>query len=104
MMPTCGKKQVAATEWCRKINTLPPPDRMERQWEYVLLGETVFYSPLRPMGLLSGRFAKPEPRVLLGSTRGTVLMPGCMERFSRRWRRRAQCIIVQVGIAFQISV
>lgn len=51
------QKRVAATEWCRKINTLPPSDRMERQWEYVLLGETVFYS-LATNGATFGEICK----------------------------------------------
>ena len=31
-------------EWCKKINMLRPQDRMNRTWEYVLLGENDFYS------------------------------------------------------------
>lgn len=38
------QKQIAATEWVRKINTLPSEERMHREWEYVLIAESVFYS------------------------------------------------------------
>ena len=38
------QKQKAAVEWCRKINTLSAADRMEREWEYILLPESAFYS------------------------------------------------------------
>ena len=38
------QKQLATVEWCRKINQLHPQHRMERIWEYVLLGEEYFYS------------------------------------------------------------
>lgn len=38
------QKQKAAAEWCRKINTLSACDRMEREWEYILLPESLFYS------------------------------------------------------------
>ncbi len=38
------QKKQAAAGWCKKINTLPPADRMEREWEYVLLPESNFYS------------------------------------------------------------
>ena len=37
-------KQTAAAEWTRRINELPEPERMGRQWEYVLLSEDNFYS------------------------------------------------------------
>lgn len=36
-------KRQAAAQWCRKINTLSPADRMDREWEYVLLPESGFY-------------------------------------------------------------
>lgn len=38
------QKQTATIEWIRKINALESKDRMNREWEYVLLGESVFYS------------------------------------------------------------
>lgn len=37
------QKQKAAIEWTEKINRLKPADRMNREWEYVLLGEETFY-------------------------------------------------------------
>lgn len=36
------RKQLAALEWCKKINTLPAEERMARTWQYVLLTETDF--------------------------------------------------------------
>ena len=38
------QKQTATIEWIKKINTLEPIYRMNRTWEYVLIGESVFYS------------------------------------------------------------
>ena len=38
------QKQTATLEWIRKVNGLEPKDRMNRTWEYVLVGESVFYS------------------------------------------------------------
>lgn len=38
------QKQIAATEWVQKVNTLHPEDRMSRTWEYVLVSESTFYS------------------------------------------------------------
>lgn len=38
------QKQTATVEWIKKINALVPGDRMNRTWEYVLVGESVFYS------------------------------------------------------------
>lgn len=38
------QKQTATIEWIKKINDLEPKDRMNRTWEYVLVGESVFYS------------------------------------------------------------
>lgn len=38
------QKQTATIEWIKKINALGPGDRMNRTWEYVLVGESVFYS------------------------------------------------------------
>lgn len=37
------QKQIATTEWVRKINELPACERMDRVWEYVLLSEDNFY-------------------------------------------------------------
>ena len=42
--PNVRQKQTAAVEWIKKINALKPQDRMNRTWEYVLVGETAFYS------------------------------------------------------------
>ena len=64
------QKRVAATEWCRKTNTLPPSDRMERCWEYVLLGETVFYS-LAANGATFGEICKLN-RVSSSAARGEL--------------------------------
>lgn len=38
------QKQTATVEWIKKINALEPGDRMNRTWEYVLVGESMFYS------------------------------------------------------------
>lgn len=38
------RKQLAITEWCRKINRLPAEARMNRQWRYILLRESDFYT------------------------------------------------------------
>lgn len=37
------QKQTAAVEWVRKINELRPEERMNREWEYVLISEDNFY-------------------------------------------------------------
>ena len=37
------QKQTAAVEWMRKINELKPEERMNREWEYVLISEDNFY-------------------------------------------------------------
>ena len=37
------QKQTAAVEWVEKINKLKPEDRMNRKWEYGLIGEDMFY-------------------------------------------------------------
>ena len=37
------QKQTAAVEWTRKINMLKPEERMNREWEYVLISEDNFY-------------------------------------------------------------
>ena len=41
--PNVRYKQTATLEWLRKINALPPAQRMHRHWEYILLGEDDFY-------------------------------------------------------------
>lgn len=38
------QKQTATVEWIKKINTLPEDERMGREWEYVLLPESQFYT------------------------------------------------------------
>lgn len=37
------QKQTAAVEWTRKINELKPEERMDREWEYILISEDNFY-------------------------------------------------------------
>ena len=37
------QKQTAAVEWTRKINELKPEERMNREWEYILVSEDNFY-------------------------------------------------------------
>ena len=37
------QKQAATIEWVRKIYSLKPEERMNREWEYVLLSEDNFY-------------------------------------------------------------
>lgn len=36
-------KQLAAIEWCKRINALGSELRMNREWVYVLIGENLFY-------------------------------------------------------------
>lgn len=38
------QKQLATLDWVKRINSLPPQERMEREWSYILLGENHFYS------------------------------------------------------------
>lgn len=38
------QKQTATIEWVKKINALDASFRMNRTWEYVLVGESMFYS------------------------------------------------------------
>lgn len=38
------RKQLAILEWCRKNNRLPTDARMNREWNYMLLGENDFYT------------------------------------------------------------
>lgn len=42
--PNVKQKQLATLDWIKRINELNPEERMDRKWEYVLLGETHFYS------------------------------------------------------------
>ena len=37
------QKQTAAVEWTKKINELKSEERMNREWEYVLISEDNFY-------------------------------------------------------------
>ncbi len=37
------RKRTAAVAWCNKLNELPPEERGEREWNYCLLGEGLFY-------------------------------------------------------------
>lgn len=41
--PNVKQKQLATLDWIKRINQLNSEDRMDRVWEYVLLGETHFY-------------------------------------------------------------
>jgi len=38
------QKQLATLDWVKRINSLAPQERAEREWSYVLLGENHFYS------------------------------------------------------------
>lgn len=38
------QKQLATLEWCKNINRLQPIYRMNKEWKYILLGETQFYN------------------------------------------------------------
>lgn len=38
------RKQLATIDWTERINQLKPEDRMNAEWEYVLLGENTFKS------------------------------------------------------------
>ena len=38
------QNKMASMEWCKKINRLDEDARMDREWTYVLLSETTFYS------------------------------------------------------------
>jgi len=42
--PNVKQKQLATLDWVRRINSLDPKERMERDWSYILLGENHFYS------------------------------------------------------------
>lgn len=41
--PNVQRKLRAAVAWCERINALPLDQRAERDWHYVLLGESMFY-------------------------------------------------------------
>jgi len=41
--PDVKRKQKAVLAWKNRINALPPENRKNTKWEYVLLGETTFY-------------------------------------------------------------
>lgn len=41
--PNVKRKRRAAVAWCERINHLPPDQRSNRAWHYVLLGESLFY-------------------------------------------------------------
>lgn len=41
--PNVKQKQLATLDWIKRINQLSAEDRMSREWEYILLGETHFY-------------------------------------------------------------
>ena len=38
------QKKKAATEWADRVNKLPAKERMNREWEYLLLKESQFYA------------------------------------------------------------
>lgn len=38
------RKQMSILDWCKKINRLPAEIRMNREWRYILLKETDFYT------------------------------------------------------------
>ena len=42
--PNVVRKKRAAVSWCDRVNALPPEQRGDAEWHYVLLGEGVFYS------------------------------------------------------------
>jgi type III restriction enzyme len=42
--PNVLRKRKAAVAWCDRINALPPKQRSDSGWHYVLLGEDTFYS------------------------------------------------------------
>ncbi|HEY4414720.1 MAG TPA: hypothetical protein VGO57_03425 [Verrucomicrobiae bacterium] len=37
------RKKIATVAWCERLNELPPDQRSEREWNYCLLGENLFY-------------------------------------------------------------
>jgi type III restriction enzyme len=40
--PNVRQKQLAILDWIRRINKLKSEDRMGKDWEYILLGQTHF--------------------------------------------------------------
>lgn len=42
--PNVQQKRIATAHWLEKVNELPEEDRMDAEWNYVLLGENTFYS------------------------------------------------------------
>lgn len=51
--PNVQRKLKAAVQWCERINHLSADYREERQWHYVLLGESTFYEWLGKNARLS---------------------------------------------------
>ncbi len=41
--PNVKQKQLATLDWVKRVNQLKSKDRMDRVWEYILLGENHFY-------------------------------------------------------------
>ena len=41
--PNVQRKRRAAVAWCDRINALEPELRSNAEWQYVLLGEQIFY-------------------------------------------------------------
>ena len=41
--PNVKQKRLATLDWIKRINSLNPKDRMDKVWEYILLGESHFY-------------------------------------------------------------
>lgn len=41
--PNVKQKQLATLDWIKRVNQLNPEDRMDREWEYILLGQNHFY-------------------------------------------------------------
>lgn len=44
------QKQLAATEWVKKINSLTESERRSKEWEYVLVGENTYYNSIKGGG------------------------------------------------------
>lgn len=42
--PNVQQKRIATVHWLEKVNELPEEERMNAEWNYVLLGENTFYS------------------------------------------------------------
>ena len=41
--PNVKRKRKAAVAWCERINAIEPEKRMNSEWQYVLIGEALFY-------------------------------------------------------------